>query len=151
MKNPQFFWCPNFFRNPKNWCLLHGVLKSHFLVNGYPPRKLTCPLKRGQEISSSNHQFSGDILVFRGIPTLSTSSKQNCFASGPWSLVHVTWKSWLGRKKHLHQEIDCTCPKSFWLPWWFFPMKLLQLHLVKVVFLGWVEIRKWGSKLPKHL
>ena len=33
------------------------------------PLKLTCPLKRDhflKEISSSNHHFSGDVLVFRG-------------------------------------------------------------------------------------
>ena len=64
-----------------------------------PKKKTTCHLKKGpfeKEMSSSNHQFSGDMLVFRG----GSSNKNSSIKS--FTMVYYSsrsvlkpWKSWL--------------------------------------------------------
>ena len=64
--------------------------------NTPPQKKKTCHLKKGpfeKEMSSSNHQFSGDMLVFGGV--VATKTHQSNLS--PWFITPVLkpWKSWL--------------------------------------------------------
>ena len=79
---------------------------SAFSVTFTPPLKLTCPLKGTISIgnTSSNHWFSTDMLVFRGVFNLSSPK---CAGLRTSLLPEVSWRYksigrraaiWLGRR-----------------------------------------------------
>ena len=58
-----------FFNKAKGWEKVQTLRNEPSMHQKFSPRRLTCPLQKGpsqKDISSSNHQFSGDMLVFRG-------------------------------------------------------------------------------------
>ena len=86
-------------------------MEPYFILH---PRKLTCPLKRDYfSITSSNHWFSGDMLVFRGVPpwSLNMPSRYPTFKlaqyKAPASATRLAGPATLSKCSELNKVLRC--------------------------------------------